>query len=296
MLLNPHTTQLKFVAAKGYDLEILKQTYLNLDQTYLYRESNGKIDHTVFIDNPFDYDRQNLKSDNIENILSAGSDSIFSSLSTPVILGDTLYGMINIDSKFRNAYTKDDHHIIELFALEVINVIKLYQSLEKVNYFMHNDVLTNTYNRYFFNDFLEKKLKKHRNEATSFSLISMDLNHLKKANDTYGHECGDKLLSEFSYGIKKNISSNDCFARYGGDEFQLLLSHKDVMEAHNLMNEINLYFTNHPIIYKGHTIPISFCYGMSCCPDDSDNFEELISLADERMYIQKKQYHELHQT
>jgi diguanylate cyclase (GGDEF)-like protein len=291
MLLNSKTDTLNFVAAKGYDFDILKNTFLRLDQTYLYRESQGEIRETVVIDDPFDYDRLNLHDDNIDTILEAGSDAVYTTLSTPVMLGDTLYGMINIDSKFRGAYDKDDQHIIELFAFEVINVIKLYQSLEKVNYFMHHDILTHSFNRHYFNMFLEKKLEEAELNKTTLTLVTMDLNNLKITNDTYGHECGDKLLMTFASGIKKGIRSTDCFARYGGDEFQLLLIDLGDQEVEALINRIQQYFEGHPLMFKDHRIFISFCYGIARYPEDDITFGGLISKADQCMYVQKKQFH-----
>jgi diguanylate cyclase (GGDEF)-like protein len=291
MLLDSKTDILHFVAAKGYDFDILKNTFLRLDQTYLYRESHGEIKETVVIDDPFDYDRLNLHDDNIDTILEAGSDAVYTTLSTPVMLGDTLYGMINIDSKFRGAYDKDDQHIIELFAYEVINVIKLYQSMEKVNYFMHHDILTHSFNRHYFNKFLEKKLEEAEIKNTALTLITMDLNNLKITNDTYGHECGDKLLTAFASGIKKGIRSTDCFARYGGDEFQLLLVDLNHEEVEALVNRTKEYFECHPLKNNNHLIYISFCYGIANFPEDEQTFDGLISKADQYMYVQKKAFH-----
>lgn len=291
MLLNPKTDTLQFVAAKGYDFEVLKNTYLRLDQTYLFRESKGEIKETVVIDDPFDYDRLNLHDDNIDTILEAGSDAVYTTLSTPVMLGDTLYGMINIDSKIRGAYDKDDRHIIELFAYEVINVIKLYQSMEKVNYFMHHDILTQSFNRHYFNTFLEKKLVEAEYKKTKLTLVTMDLNNLKITNDTYGHECGDKLLTSFATGVEKGIRSTDCFARYGGDEFQLLLVDLSNQEVEALIHRIKDYFDSHPLKYNEHLIQISFCFGIAHFPEDDISFDGLISIADYNMYVQKKQFH-----
>ena len=293
MLLNSSTNMLQFAAATGYDLDTLKKTYLRIDQTYLYRESKGKIEHTVYINDPFEYDRANLHDKNIEKILEAGDELIYSTLSTPVIYNETLYGMINIDSSYRDAYTKEDKRIIELFALEIINVLKLYNSIEKVNYFMHHDILTNTYNRKYFNEVLDTKLKEATKNNISLSLITIDLNDLKKANDLYGHDCGDKLLVEFAYGIKKNINTKYHFARYSGDEFQLLLENSSLLDSQQLVNTIGEYFNNHPLSFKGTIIPITFCYGIVTFPEDQKTFKGLINLADKRMYEQKRHFHNI---
>ncbi len=291
MLLNTSTNMLQFVAANGYDLDILQKTYLRLDQTYLYRESKGKIEHTVFIDDPFGYDRENLHDKNIDKILEAGDDLVFSSLSTPVIYNETLYGMINIDSAYRDAYTKEDKRVIELFALEIINVLKLYNSIEKVNYFMNHDILTNTYNRKHFNELLENNIQEAQLKNLTLSLITLELNDLKKANDYHGHDCGDKLLVEFAYGIKKNMTAKYHFARYSGNEFQLLLENTTLLDSQQLMNTIQDYFENHPLSFKGKVIPITFCYGIVSFPEDQKTFKGLINLADKRMSEQQRHFH-----
>lgn len=287
LLLNPSTNMLQFTAAIGYDLDILKTTFLRLDQTYLYRESKGKITHTIVIDDPFGYDRANLHDKNIDTILQAGDYEVLSTLSTPVILGDTLYGMINIDSKFRNIYTKEDQHIIELFALEVINVIKLYESIEKVNFLANHDALTNTYNRKYFNEVIVQQYLITEKAGSHLSLISLDVKRLKSINAELGYDCGDKVLIEFVYGIKKHLKPNEEIARYGCDEFMILLPNTSYDEANELVATISLYFTNHPLIFKGTTVPLNFSYGIASYPEDHHTYKGLIALADQRMYKSK---------
>lgn len=293
LLLDSSTNILSFSVAIGYDIEVLKKTHLRLDQSYLYLESNGKIEHTVIINDPFGYDRKKLHDKNIDTILTAGTDSVATTLSTPIIYNGTLYGMINIDSKFSDVYGSDDIEVIELFALEVVNVLKLYSSMEKVNYFMNHDILTNTYNRKHFNETLTKKLSDTQDNMEIFTLISLDINDLKKANDEYGHECGDRLLVEFANRFMLLIPKESCFARFGGDEFQLLLPAHTVEMSFELMNKIRQYINNHPLDFHGNLIPITFCYGMVSFPLDKTRFEDLIKLADERMYEQKRNYHEI---
>ena len=288
MLLNSSSNLLQFVAANGYDLDILKNTYLRLDQTYLYRESNGKIEHTIFVNDPFAYNRDNLNDKNIDDILEAGHELVLSTLSTPVIYNETLYGMINIDSAFREAYTKEDKRIIEIFALEIVSVLKLYNSIEQVNYYMNHDILTNTYNRKYFNELLEAKVKEATLKTMSLALITIDLNGLKKTNDLYGYDCGNNLLVEFAYGIKKNITTKYHFSRYSGNDFQLLLENSTLLESQQLMTTIEEYFKNHSLTYKAKVIPITFHHGIVTFPEDQKTFKGLINLADKRMYKQKR--------
>lgn len=291
LLLNEETGLLYFVATKGYDMQLLKNTFLKLEQTYLYRESKGKIIRTVVIHDPFGYDRLNLHEENIDKILEAGNDNVMTTLSTPIIYNNKLHGMINIDSRFMDAYTPSDQTTIELFALEIVNVIKLYASMEELTYISNHDQLTKTYNRNYFNELLPQKLQLAQEQKQSISLVSIDLNGLKKSNDTYGHDCGDHLLSHFSHTLQKHLPFNSTFFRYGGDEFFLLLTGTTTEKADELLEELQSNIIHLPLHYGGWEIPLSFCYGISTFPFEQSDLDSLMRQADERMYIQKRQYH-----
>jgi len=291
MLLNEETGLLYFVAAKGYDFNILKNTFIRLEQTYLYLESKGVINRTVVIHDPFGYDRKNLRDKNIEQILDAGTENVMSTLSTPIIYNDKLHGMINIESKYVDAFTTSDQTTIELFALEIINVIKLFTSKEQLTYISNHDSLTKTYNRNYFNEIIPDQLLLAKEKKYPLTLVSIDLNNLKKSNDNFGHECGDLLLAHFTSNFQKILPINTYFFRYGGDEFFLLLPDYTKETAENLVTALSDTLKNNPLLYNQQSIELSFCYGMSMFPTEHTDIDGLMRLADERMYTQKRQYH-----
>lgn len=291
LLLNQETNLLEFVASKGYDAEILKTTFLKLEQTYMYRESFGKVARTIIIHDVFGYDRQQGASDNLEQILVAGCEDVMSTLSTPIIYNNQLYGMINIDSSAVDAFSDSDKNIIELFAMEVVHVIKLFNTIEQISYISNHDQLTKVYNRNFFNEYIPKLLTKATNESHTVMLISIDLNDLKYANDSYGHACGDQLLSHFTNIFRLNLPKESTFFRYGGDEFFLSLYDYTFAQTEILMSEIQKHVTSDPLNYQSNSVPLSFCYGFSQYPTEANDLDSLMKIADERMYIQKRQYH-----
>lgn len=292
LLLDEETNLLNFVAVKGYDFDILRTTYLSLEQTYLYREANGKIENTLIIHDPFGYDRENFRDENIKTILTADAENVMSTLTTPIIFNNKLHGMINIDSKYVDAYTQSDKKKIELFALEIVNVIKLYSSLEQVNFLSTHDQLTKLYNRNCFNEIFPLKIEEATNNKYPLSLVSIDLNYLKRTNDSYGHECGDRLLNFFSQEFVAQLPSNSYIFRYGGDEFIVLLSKMGYGSTKAFIDKIQAGFNKKELKYNDHVIPVSFCYGIVSIPDEIIDVENMLQIADERLYKMKKDFHQ----
>ena len=208
IMLMGENNKLYFAAAIGYDYEVLKHTYLELEQTYLYRESKGMVNKTIKIQNPFEYDRNSFDVRNVDDILKAGTDNVMTTLSTPIFFEGKLHGMINIDSPYVNAYDQYDMDIIEMFAIEAANVLKLYNSLEQVYYMTNYDMLTNVPNRRCMSEKLELLHRKYRLKGGNYTLISIDLNNLKTTNDRYGHLAGDELLKMFASVFLKRVPSD----------------------------------------------------------------------------------------
>ncbi len=144
------------------------------------------------------------------------------------------------------------------------------------------DSLTGIYNRFFFIEELKRKLLKYKRENKKLIVAFVDLDNFKHVNDTLGHEEGDRVLKKVVEIIKKNIREYDLLARYGGDEFILFFDteNKKVVEKilKRIVKKINYQFEK----YK-----ISASYGLAIYPDDSEDVNELLRIADEKMYEQK---------
>jgi len=107
--------------------------------------------------------------------------------------------------------------------------------LEKMAY---NDPLTNIYNRQMFHKLLKTELENKRRHGDTLSLIMLDIDHFKDLNDTYGHDIGDKVLVTLTQLISKNLRVYDVFARWGGEEFMILLPRTDLNTAYDKAEEL----------------------------------------------------------
>jgi diguanylate cyclase len=160
---------------------------------------------------------------------------------------------------------------------------KVEEDLEAVNRSMYIDPLTDVWNRLALEEFLPNlpKLSLERNIVVAF----LDLNKFKQVNDTYGHLVGDKLLKHFANYLKTDLKRKDFIARYGGDEFVVILFDIDLEEAKKLFENLRKEFP--PLKINGKTIKIDFCVGLTV-PFGNDKPEEILNRADMAMYECKK--------
>lgn len=168
---------------------------------------------------------------------------------------------------------------IAIFSDITILVDKTKQTLNLA----YTDPLTGLYNRTFIDTIFEINKKASRNLA----LLFIDLNKFKLLNDTYGHLAGDMGLKYTAEAIKTSIRDTDTAIRFGGDEFLILLdnitSRDKVIEICTRIKEA----ITQPFEYENNLIYINISIGAALFPTDSDNFNELIKLADKAMYKSK---------
>jgi len=145
------------------------------------------------------------------------------------------------------------------------------------------DPLTKLYNRQYFFDFLQKALEKLKRTKQKGFIIFMDLDNFKTVNDTLGHERGDTVLKDFSRILTTHFRGYDVIARYGGDEFLAYVENKDKETIRKRLKELNQIVTEH---FK--TLRISVSCGISTFPDDATEVQDLINMADNKMYENKK--------
>ncbi len=168
------------------------------------------------------------------------------------------------------------HYFIDITDLKIIE-----QDLKELSV---KDHLTKIYNRRYFSEVLEMEIELHKRNKKQFSLIMYDIDHFKKINDTYGHNVGDDVLKAITDIVKGRIRTIDVFARWGGEEFLILLPDTNVLSASVLAEELRLMIENTEII-KGEKITASF--GVTEFRS-GDTFEIFINRVDKLMYQAKQ--------
>jgi diguanylate cyclase (GGDEF)-like protein len=151
----------------------------------------------------------------------------------------------------------------------------------------HYDALTNLINRRGFNQLFGEKLTERRMNNGMLAVIFLDIDHFKRINDSLGHDAGDELLKVIAGHIKSATRSHeDVVARFGGDEFCILISLSNRGEAQQLAQRIMLKMKD-PIDLAGRRMVMTTSIGISVFPDDGDTCEELLKHADLALYQSK---------
>jgi diguanylate cyclase (GGDEF)-like protein/PAS domain S-box-containing protein len=156
---------------------------------------------------------------------------------------------------------------------------------EKIRYAGYHDSLTDLYNRYY----LEKEIQS-LNQASKLpiALIMADLNGLKLVNDTYGHNEGDRLLQKMADILKSSCRDNDLIARWGGDEFVILLPETNSEAAKKIIKRINKKISNTFLKFDdGSKLPLSAALGYGIKKHLFEDIFEILDEAESKMYKNK---------
>ena len=162
---------------------------------------------------------------------------------------------------------------------------------EKVHHLSVHDPLTNLFNRRLLFDRLDEEISRSRRSVKPLSLVMIDIDHFKKINDDHGHQAGDRILIELSTLMKKSMREIDIVARFGGEEFTILLPGANAGEAFIAMERLREEVEKHvfPVDDQGNAISVTVSMGISTStPDNSKEASELIKAADETLYQAKE--------
>ncbi|MDD2732990.1 MAG: diguanylate cyclase [Desulfuromonadaceae bacterium] len=188
---------------------------------------------------------------------------------------------------FRELYLQ--RKVIERFYSNLEQLVEertaeLKQANETISHLAATDELTELYNRRYFNERLSAALSAARRHAYHLSMIMIDLDHFKTVNDTYGHSAGDLVLKTFADLLREMVRAEDVAARWGGEEFIVMLSHTASDAAAALAERIRTAFERHSD--SASTIVLSASFGVVQL-QESDDVDTFIRRADAALYRAK---------
>lgn len=186
-----------------------------------------------------------------------------------------LAGVINQNEIYSLAYSK----WVLLMKQHQCELKEKNKTLEEIAF---KDLLTNLYNRAEFINVFERCLKEASDTEKSFFVAIADIDFFKKINDTYGHNFGDKILKSVATTIKNNIRDSDIVARWGGEEFAIILHLKDSKDINNIGEKIRAAVENLVVDEVSVTISIGFTQIKAY-----DTLESTIDRADKALYRAK---------
>lgn len=205
----------------------------------------------------------------------------------PLICQDRVVGVLNLADKIgNNNFNPEDIALIELLSQLIgasVGNIKLFEKIQRQATI---DGLTGLVNHKTFYEILEKELWRSRRYGGQISLIMLDIDNLKKINDTYGHRAGDKVIKEISRRIRQCIRQIDTAARYGGDEFAIILPNTPLSDAIVAAERMVDNVAHSPTTWKKEQILLSISVGLGQYDADT-NPEDITSRSDEALYTAK---------
>lgn len=282
VLLLDEDNNLKVAASKRYDLEKVKLFKIGLEEQ-LRRFNRGEdINKTIIFD-----DIDEIRSINMLDTIDG--KKIKSVISSPIAVEGKLYGFLNIDSIYSNFFNEGDLELMDYMRSQVSIAITKHKLYEETIYLSRYDKLTSIYNRNYFEQLFNNIVYEYSTNKKEFLAVVFDLNGLKFVNDNYGHLAGDELIRVFSKGLTSIKGENDVLGRFGGDEFVGIFFNVDVISLTNRFEKLINQFVSNPIRRGNEKIICSYSYGIVSFPQDGILVDELLKVADKRMYKYKSE-------
>lgn len=169
-----------------------------------------------------------------------------------------------------------------------VEMQKRIKAEENLKFMANHDNVTGLPNRSLLDDRLSQAVMTHQRDKSRFAVLFVDLDGFKAVNDMHGHHIGDRLLHRVGLMLSKCVRESDTVARFGGDEFVLLLQHIDSKENTRQVADNILLALKRITVIDGHQVNISASIGIALFIEDADTPATLLKTADQLMYQAKK--------
>lgn len=205
-------------------------------------------------------------------------------ITVPLYTRNQHYGWFDVFSS-RKELTSGETEFLTIFAQQIEMAITIAGLFEEIKAQAVTDGLTGLYNRRYFEEYLKKEVTRALRQQQPFSIIGLDLDHLKQINDKFGHAYGDLAIKTVADVLKKNARSIDTAARMGGEEFNVILPGVDSTGAMIAAERIRKALEDQELDTIGH---ITASIGVATFLEHSDNIEDILELTDQAMYQSKR--------
>jgi two-component system cell cycle response regulator len=210
----------------------------------------------------------------------------------PLISGDRTIGVLNVNDPGMDDHSSSDFEgrivrVSRHLAVSMHNTL-LY---EKVKDLSMRDPMTGLYNFRHFLETLRLEIAKAERYEEPLACIMLDIDNFKSVNDNYGHQVGDMVLKELARSVSLSVRSSDIPARYGGDEFIIVLPRTDKTLAAKIAQRLMDLFSGKEIRVSTNSgsVNVTLSIGIACFPQDTGNMDELMKLADDALYRAKRE-------
>ena len=283
---------LKTYLENDFSTKMSNLTEENIYDFKLYPKENGIIENAVknkeisYYVSLKDFIEENVPNINEEAYKEyTENNNVKTIIIFPISVKDQFKGFLSVFSP-RKELKEDELSFLNLFARQIELAITIANLFETVKKQAVTDHLTNLFNRRFFEDALHREATRSLRTKQPFCLIGLDLDHLKKINDTYGHSMGDKAIATIANVIIKNARSVDIPSRFGGEEFFIILPGIDAKGGIAAAERIRSSIESAEI--EGLESGITASLGVASFIEQTTNIDELFEMCDKAMYSSKQ--------
>jgi diguanylate cyclase (GGDEF)-like protein len=233
-------------------------------------------------------ERDLLKSHRYIEDMRLLEEGIRSYVLLPLATRGRAIGALALGSKQAEAYDEDTLARLQLLANAVALSLENLRLFERAKELSITDELTPLYNGRFFRQMLDREIKLSDRYKIPVSIVFIDLDRFKPVNDQFGHLRGSRALREVGFLLRAEVRETDYPARFGGDEFVVLLPQTDGAAARGLAERLRTSLEQHVFLQEeGFNIRLGASIGVATYPEDGKTREALVKVADERMYGDK---------
>ena len=206
-------------------------------------------------------------------------------LCIPITYSEQLLGVLNVESRGENAFSPQDVLILNTLADLLATALHNAFVFQKLQQQSITDGLTGIKTRRFFWEALSAEWKRASRSGRPFSVVLIDLDKFKGVNDTMGHFEGDLVLARVGRLLEQKSRQSNVVARYGGDEFIVLMPETDAEQAQVLAERLRQWLAGDPMLAEHH---ITGSFGVASFPMHGFSIEDIIRVADAGMYVSKR--------
>jgi diguanylate cyclase (GGDEF)-like protein len=209
-----------------------------------------------------------------------------SALAFPLIPEDEgVIGCLTLYHTKREAFTEDDLRMLSMVGRRAAMAVKNALTFEETRASALTDGITGLANSRYYFMCVEHEFSRAAREGLPLSLVVVDLDNFKEVNDNFGHAIGDQVLRDMARLLREQVRDRDTVVRYGGDEFFVVLPETNRAAAEKIAHRIEDAAARYSLQPRtDKRISVGLSIGVATYPDDSTEANELLRIADDRMY------------
>ena len=209
-----------------------------------------------------------------------------SAIALPILYAEQLYGVLYVESAERHDFAEEEVLLLNTLADLISGALHNALTFQKAQEQAITDGLTGMKTHRFLMEALSAEWKRSTRANRAFSLVLIDLDRFKFVNDFYGHLEGDIVLHRVGHLLEETCRRSDVVARYGGDEFVILMPETNIEQGRPLAEKLRATLAGDPLL---HDKNITASFGIASFPVHGATPQELIQIADASMYLSKHQ-------